>query len=141
MLLSLPKSAVIVCATVACAAAATVGAAPAAAPNKPAAVNGSAPATKVFTPKRLPWGRPRHFRELHHEGRSGRGSADSYTDRFNSDRCIIQSILAVRALPGGYGNFHQIVQRNILSAGRSDDRKGIKSSDDVDTQGDLNDFE
>lgn len=27
--------------------------------------------------------------------------------------------------------------RNILSAGRSDDRKGIKSSDDVDEQGDL----
>ncbi len=373
MLLSLPKCAVIVCATVACAAVATVGAAQTAAPNKPAAVNGSAPATKAFTPKRLPWGDPdisgnfttkgeantplerpdewagkrieditpaelakanvkrrrnalanapfpgggsrergvaiavpiHWFDNLDNENlrpwlladppdgkipplteegkkraavagavwagqtlvRNGRGSADSYTDRFNSDRCIIQSILAVRALPGGYGSSHQIVQtkdyvairhemihetrvipiagraaardhngptlasyagdaiahwegdtlvvettnyngrmpyrgstpalrtverfrrvgphmvawtvtiddpqtwtrpwtiavpwteddsqpifeyachegnyglRNILSAGRSDDRKGIASSDDVDAQGDLNDFE
>ena len=31
--------------------------------------------------------------------------------------------------------------RNILSAGRSDDRKGIKSSDSVDAQNDLRDFQ
>ncbi len=42
-----------------------------------------------------------------------------------------QAIYAYECHEGNYG------LRNILSAGRSDDRKGIKSSDSVDTQADL----
>jgi hypothetical protein len=46
-----------------------------------------------------------------------------------------QPIFEYACHEGNYG------LRNILSAGRSDDRKGIKSSDSVDTQEDLNEFE
>jgi hypothetical protein len=46
-----------------------------------------------------------------------------------------QAVMPYECHEGNYG------LRNILSAGRSDDRKGIKSSDDVDSQGDLNEIE
>ncbi len=46
-----------------------------------------------------------------------------------------QAVMPYECHEGNYG------LRNILSAGRSDDRKGIKSSDDVDSQGDLAEIE
>ena len=46
-----------------------------------------------------------------------------------------QAIFEYACHEGNYG------LRNILSAGRSDDKKGIKSSDSVDQQNDLRDFE
>ena len=46
-----------------------------------------------------------------------------------------QGVMPYECHEGNYG------LRNILSAGRSDDRKGIKSSDNVDSQADLSDFE
>ena len=46
-----------------------------------------------------------------------------------------QAIFEYACHEGNYG------LRNILSAGRSDDKKGIKSSDAVDAQDDLKDFE
>ena len=46
-----------------------------------------------------------------------------------------QPIFEYACHEGNYG------LRNILSAGRSDDKKGIKSSDAVDEQDDLKDFE
>jgi hypothetical protein len=41
---------------------------------------------------------------------SGRGTADSYTDRSTGDRCIAWSIGAARILPTLYGNSVQIIQ-------------------------------
>ncbi len=46
-----------------------------------------------------------------------------------------QPIFEYACHEGNYG------LRNILSAGRSDDRKGVKSSDSVDQQNDLRDFQ